>query len=108
MAPDLSIVKIEGQKHDDTGGLDMYVDTPGDGSMMIQGRSLSGAGNAERDEALEEWAQEQFEGNESGLDPDEAKGKDLFIMLHLAEVQGIHLVLWNSISIHLTTQIFST
>ncbi|XP_033753418.1 zinc finger protein 653-like isoform X9 [Pecten maximus] len=79
MTPDISIVKIEGQDKDDTGGLDMYVDMPPDGTMTMHSGTGEESDN-DHDEALEEWAREESV-NESGdmshMDPGGAKG--LFI-----------------------------
>ncbi|XP_033753425.1 uncharacterized protein LOC117336857 isoform X15 [Pecten maximus] len=79
MTPDISIVKIEGQDKDDTGGLDMYVDMPPDGTMTMHSGTGEESDN-DHDEALEEWAREESV-NESGdmshMDPGGAKGWDL-------------------------------
>ncbi|XP_033753427.1 uncharacterized protein LOC117336857 isoform X17 [Pecten maximus] len=76
MTPDISIVKIEGQDKDDTGGLDMYVDMPPDGTMTMHSGTGEESDN-DHDEALEEWAREESV-NESGdmshMDPGGAKG----------------------------------
>ncbi|XP_033753414.1 uncharacterized protein LOC117336857 isoform X5 [Pecten maximus] len=75
MTPDISIVKIEGQDKDDTGGLDMYVDMPPDGTMTMHSGTGEESDN-DHDEALEEWAREESV-NESGdmshMDPGGAK-----------------------------------
>ncbi|XP_033753413.1 uncharacterized protein LOC117336857 isoform X4 [Pecten maximus] len=77
MTPDISIVKIEGQDKDDTGGLDMYVDMPPDGTMTMHSGTGEESDN-DHDEALEEWAREESV-NESGdmshMDPGGAKVK---------------------------------
>ncbi|XP_033753435.1 uncharacterized protein LOC117336857 isoform X24 [Pecten maximus] len=77
MTPDISIVKIEGQDKDDTGGLDMYVDMPPDGTMTMHSGTGEESDN-DHDEALEEWAREESV-NESGdmshMDPGGAKGR---------------------------------
>ncbi|XP_069132971.1 serine-rich adhesin for platelets-like isoform X17 [Argopecten irradians] len=76
MTPDISIVKVEGQDKDDTGGLDMYVDMPPDGTMTMHSGTGEESDN-DHDEALEEWAREESV-NESGdmsqMDPGGAKG----------------------------------
>ncbi|XP_069132968.1 serine-rich adhesin for platelets-like isoform X14 [Argopecten irradians] len=75
MTPDISIVKVEGQDKDDTGGLDMYVDMPPDGTMTMHSGTGEESDN-DHDEALEEWAREESV-NESGdmsqMDPGGAK-----------------------------------
>ncbi|XP_021368244.1 zinc finger and BTB domain-containing protein 32-like isoform X15 [Mizuhopecten yessoensis] len=80
MTPDISIVKVEGQDKDDTGGLDMYVDMPPDGTMTMHSGTGEESDN-DHDEALEEWAREES-ANETGdmsqMDPGGAKGWDLF------------------------------
>ncbi|XP_021368243.1 zinc finger and BTB domain-containing protein 32-like isoform X14 [Mizuhopecten yessoensis] len=76
MTPDISIVKVEGQDKDDTGGLDMYVDMPPDGTMTMHSGTGEESDN-DHDEALEEWAREES-ANETGdmsqMDPGGAKG----------------------------------
>ncbi|XP_021368236.1 zinc finger and BTB domain-containing protein 32-like isoform X7 [Mizuhopecten yessoensis] len=75
MTPDISIVKVEGQDKDDTGGLDMYVDMPPDGTMTMHSGTGEESDN-DHDEALEEWAREES-ANETGdmsqMDPGGAK-----------------------------------
>ncbi|XP_021368231.1 uncharacterized protein LOC110459972 isoform X4 [Mizuhopecten yessoensis] len=77
MTPDISIVKVEGQDKDDTGGLDMYVDMPPDGTMTMHSGTGEESDN-DHDEALEEWAREES-ANETGdmsqMDPGGAKVK---------------------------------
>ncbi|XP_021368242.1 zinc finger and BTB domain-containing protein 32-like isoform X13 [Mizuhopecten yessoensis] len=79
MTPDISIVKVEGQDKDDTGGLDMYVDMPPDGTMTMHSGTGEESDN-DHDEALEEWAREES-ANETGdmsqMDPGGAKEHDL-------------------------------
>lgn len=77
MTPDISIVKVEGH-HDkeDTGGLDMYVDMPPDGSMTMHSGTGDDESDNDHDEALEEWAREESEGGDmSQMDPGGAKGR---------------------------------
>ncbi|XP_060086294.1 zinc finger protein 768-like isoform X11 [Ylistrum balloti] len=79
MTPDISIVKVEGQDKDDTGGLDMYVDMPPDGTMTMHSGTGEESDN-DHDEALEEWAREESAnegGDMSQMDPGGAKGDDL-------------------------------
>ncbi|XP_060086302.1 uncharacterized protein LOC132565634 isoform X18 [Ylistrum balloti] len=76
MTPDISIVKVEGQDKDDTGGLDMYVDMPPDGTMTMHSGTGEESDN-DHDEALEEWAREESAnegGDMSQMDPGGAKG----------------------------------
>ncbi|XP_069132955.1 serine-rich adhesin for platelets-like isoform X2 [Argopecten irradians] len=79
MTPDISIVKVEGQDKDDTGGLDMYVDMPPDGTMTMHSGTGEESDN-DHDEALEEWAREESV-NESGdmsqMDPGGAKDSSI-------------------------------
>ncbi|XP_021368251.1 zinc finger and BTB domain-containing protein 32-like isoform X21 [Mizuhopecten yessoensis] len=79
MTPDISIVKVEGQDKDDTGGLDMYVDMPPDGTMTMHSGTGEESDN-DHDEALEEWAREES-ANETGdmsqMDPGGAKGREM-------------------------------
>ncbi|XP_060086292.1 uncharacterized protein LOC132565634 isoform X9 [Ylistrum balloti] len=75
MTPDISIVKVEGQDKDDTGGLDMYVDMPPDGTMTMHSGTGEESDN-DHDEALEEWAREESAnegGDMSQMDPGGAK-----------------------------------
>ncbi|XP_060086291.1 uncharacterized protein LOC132565634 isoform X8 [Ylistrum balloti] len=77
MTPDISIVKVEGQDKDDTGGLDMYVDMPPDGTMTMHSGTGEESDN-DHDEALEEWAREESAnegGDMSQMDPGGAKVK---------------------------------
>ncbi|XP_060086299.1 zinc finger and BTB domain-containing protein 49-like isoform X15 [Ylistrum balloti] len=77
MTPDISIVKVEGQDKDDTGGLDMYVDMPPDGTMTMHSGTGEESDN-DHDEALEEWAREESAnegGDMSQMDPGGAKGE---------------------------------
>ncbi|XP_021368235.1 zinc finger and BTB domain-containing protein 32-like isoform X6 [Mizuhopecten yessoensis] len=80
MTPDISIVKVEGQDKDDTGGLDMYVDMPPDGTMTMHSGTGEESDN-DHDEALEEWAREES-ANETGdmsqMDPGGAKDALLY------------------------------
>ncbi|XP_033753416.1 zinc finger and BTB domain-containing protein 17-like isoform X7 [Pecten maximus] len=89
MTPDISIVKIEGQDKDDTGGLDMYVDMPPDGTMTMHSGTGEESDN-DHDEALEEWAREESV-NESGdmshMDPGGAKGDDLVSRIQVGSMK---------------------
>jgi len=73
MTADLSIVKVESNMLEDTGGLDMHVDMPEAGVMQMHPGRLSQGEDQEEpsDNEIEDWTREEMSNEGSNVSGDQ-------------------------------------